>query len=317
MKLAKKVLLVFALIVIIGGLYGMISKESVESLIAGVISGALLLYSRWLWGEKNLPGLIVGLVVSIALLGRFASVAVRDGLTMWPGGVVIFFSVVTIVVLTALSLTFGLDLRVVGDMGDLPSSLPTFFIPDVPFTLETLQIILPYSAGIAVVGLLESLMTAQVVDDLTDTGSNKNQECYGQGIANTVTGFFGGLVSSTAMTLSFARRSKSESDQPGLVAMGILLAWTVMSVRVVIAVAVLNPAIVPSLLAPIGALGIASLACVAYFYSQASGEEKKVEESQRAKLKNPFSLSQAMKFGSLFAVVLLSVALAREFQRLN
>ncbi|MBC6715853.1 SulP family inorganic anion transporter [Aurantimonas sp. DM33-3] len=101
---------------------------------------------------------------------------------------------VTIVVLTALSLTFGLDLRVVGDMGDLPSSLPTFFIPDVPFTLETLQIILPYSAGIAVVGLLESLMTAQVVDDLTDTGSNKNQECYGQGIANTVTGFFGGMA---------------------------------------------------------------------------------------------------------------------------
>ena len=101
MKLAKKVLLVFALIVIIGGLYGMISKESVASLIAGVISGALLLYSRWLWGEKNLAGLIVGLVVSIALLGRFASAAVKDGLAMWPGGVVIFFSVVTIAVLIA------------------------------------------------------------------------------------------------------------------------------------------------------------------------------------------------------------------------
>ena len=101
MKLAKKVLLVFALIVIIGGLYGMISKESVASLIAGVISGALLLYSRWLWGEKNLAGLIVGLVVSIALLGRFASAAVTKGLTMWPGGVVIFFSVGTIVVLIA------------------------------------------------------------------------------------------------------------------------------------------------------------------------------------------------------------------------
>jgi len=100
-KLAKKVLLVFALLVVIGGIYGMISKESVVSLISGVISGALLLYSRWLWGEKNLPGLIVGLVVSIALLGRFASVAVKDGLTTWPGGVVIFFSVVTIVVLIA------------------------------------------------------------------------------------------------------------------------------------------------------------------------------------------------------------------------
>ena len=100
MKLAKKVLLVFALLVVIGGIQGMIAG-SAASLIAAVISGALLLYSRWLWGEKNLPGLIVGLVVSIALLGRFASVAVKDGLTMWPGGVVIFFSVVTIVVLIA------------------------------------------------------------------------------------------------------------------------------------------------------------------------------------------------------------------------
>ena len=78
---------------------------------------------------------------------------------------------VTIVVLTALSLGFGMDLRTVGDMGELPDSLPFFLVPDVPLTLETLMIILPYSLGIAIVGLLESLMTAQVVDDLTDTGS--------------------------------------------------------------------------------------------------------------------------------------------------
>ena len=100
MKLAKKVLLVFALLVVIGGIQGMMAG-SAASLIAAVISGALLLYSRWLWGEKTLPGLIVGLVVSIALLGRFASAAVKDGPAMWPGGVVIFFSVVTIVVLIA------------------------------------------------------------------------------------------------------------------------------------------------------------------------------------------------------------------------
>ena len=101
---------------------------------------------------------------------------------------------VTIVVLTALSLGFGMDLRTVGDMGELPDSLPFFLVPDVPLTLETLMIILPYSLGIAIVGLLESLMTAQVVDDLTDTGSDKNRECVGQGIANTVTGFFGGMA---------------------------------------------------------------------------------------------------------------------------
>ena len=84
MKLAKKVLLVFALLVVIGGVQGFMAG-SAASLIAAVVSGALLLYSRWLWGEKNLAGLIVGLVVSIALFGRFASVAVKDGLTMWPG----------------------------------------------------------------------------------------------------------------------------------------------------------------------------------------------------------------------------------------
>lgn len=101
---------------------------------------------------------------------------------------------VALVVLTAVAVWFGLDLRTVGDMGELPSTLPIFLIPDIPLTFETLMIILPYSAAVAVVGLLESLMTAQIVDDLTDTPSNRNQECIGQGIANTATGFIGGLA---------------------------------------------------------------------------------------------------------------------------
>ncbi|KQQ85976.1 SulP family inorganic anion transporter [Aureimonas sp. Leaf324] len=101
---------------------------------------------------------------------------------------------VAIVAITAVVLAFGIDVRTVGDMGQLPSSFPSFFLPDVPFNLETLTIILPYSVAIALVGLLESLMTAQVVDDLTDTGSDKNRECFGQGIANFVTGFFGGMA---------------------------------------------------------------------------------------------------------------------------
>ncbi|MHA1559161.1 MAG: SulP family inorganic anion transporter, partial [Alphaproteobacteria bacterium] len=101
---------------------------------------------------------------------------------------------VAIAVLTALSLGFGLDLRVVGDVGELPSTLPVFLLPDIPLNFETLMIILPYSAAVAVVGLLESLMTAQIVDDLTDTGSDKNRECVGQGAANFVTGFFGGMA---------------------------------------------------------------------------------------------------------------------------
>lgn len=101
---------------------------------------------------------------------------------------------VTIVVLTAVSLWLELDIRTVGDMGELPSSLPNFLMPDVPYTLETLMIILPYSATLMVVGLLESLMTATIVDDMTDTPSNKNRECMGQGVANIAAGFIGGMA---------------------------------------------------------------------------------------------------------------------------
>ncbi|MBT5432130.1 MAG: SulP family inorganic anion transporter [Alphaproteobacteria bacterium] len=101
---------------------------------------------------------------------------------------------VCIVALTAVTLAFDLDLRTVGDMGDLPSTLPIFLLPDIPLTLDTLLIVLPYSAAIAVVGLLESLMTASIVDELTDTTSNKDRECVGQGIANCATGFIGGMA---------------------------------------------------------------------------------------------------------------------------
>lgn len=101
---------------------------------------------------------------------------------------------VTIVVLTAFSVGVGLDIRTVGDMGELPDSLPVFLLPDVPLAWETLGIILPYSVTLMVVGLLESLMTATIVDDMTDTKSNKNRECVGQGVANIATGFIGGMA---------------------------------------------------------------------------------------------------------------------------
>ena len=101
---------------------------------------------------------------------------------------------ICIIVLTVLSIVMGLDVRTVGDMGELPSTLPIFLLPDIPLTLETLQIIFPYSLGVAAVGLLESLMTATIIDELTDTRSDKNRECIGQGIANTATGFIGGMA---------------------------------------------------------------------------------------------------------------------------
>ena len=103
-------------------------------------------------------------------------------------------ALVCIVLLTLVSVAFGFDLRTVGDMGQLPSDLPAFALPQVPLTLETLQIILPYSLTLAMVGLLESLMTAAIVDEMTDTDSSKNRECMGQGGANIVAGLFGGMA---------------------------------------------------------------------------------------------------------------------------
>jgi SulP family sulfate permease len=101
---------------------------------------------------------------------------------------------VCILVLTAVAIAFGLDIRTVGDMGELPDSLPVFLLPEVPLNLETLAIIFPYAATLAVVGLLESLMTASIIDDLTDSSSNKNRECAGQGVANIASGLLGGMA---------------------------------------------------------------------------------------------------------------------------
>lgn len=101
---------------------------------------------------------------------------------------------IAIIILTAITFIFGVELKTIGDLGIITQSLPSFFIPDVPFNLETFQIILPYSLALAVVGLLESLLTSQIVDDMTDTKSDKNREARGQGIANFITGFFGGMA---------------------------------------------------------------------------------------------------------------------------
>lgn len=101
---------------------------------------------------------------------------------------------VAIIVLTAIAMALNLPIHTVGDMGELPDTLPVFLWPQLPLTFETLAIILPYALSLAVVGLLESLMTATIVDDLTDTPSDKNRECKGQGIANIAAGLLGGMA---------------------------------------------------------------------------------------------------------------------------
>lgn len=100
---------------------------------------------------------------------------------------------VAIAVLTLVAFYSGMDLRTVGDLGELPSSFPILALPQIPLTWETLQIIFPYSAALAAVGLLESLLTAQIVDDMTDTPSNKSQECIGQGAGNIAAAMIGGM----------------------------------------------------------------------------------------------------------------------------
>ncbi|OHC29734.1 MAG: sodium-independent anion transporter, partial [Pseudomonadales bacterium RIFCSPHIGHO2_02_FULL_60_43] len=109
-------------------------------------------------------------------------------------GKVIPSPLVCILSMTAVAMYFGLDIRTVGDMGELPDTLPIFLWPDVPLTFETLAIIFPYAAALAVVGLLESMMTATIIDDLTDTNSDKNSECKGQGVANIASGLLGGMA---------------------------------------------------------------------------------------------------------------------------
>ncbi len=130
---------------------------------------------------------------------------------------------VCIVGLTALSLLLGLDIRTVGDMGELPDTLPMFLLPDVPLTFETLSIIFPYAATMAVVGLLESLMTASIVDDLTDTRSDKSRECAGQGVANIASGFLGGMAGCAMIGQSVINVKSGGRGRLSTLAAGVLL----------------------------------------------------------------------------------------------
>ncbi|MEO7446992.1 MAG: SulP family inorganic anion transporter [Humibacillus sp.] len=128
------------------------------------------------------PLVVVGIVV-MALLPR-----VRIGIVA-----AVPAPLVAIVALTLFTVLAAVAVPTVGDQGSLPDSLPTLLLPDVPLTLETLQIIAPYALAMALVGLMESLMTATLVDDVTDTSSSKTREVWGQGAANVITGFFGGM----------------------------------------------------------------------------------------------------------------------------
>lgn len=101
---------------------------------------------------------------------------------------------IAIIVLTGVSMAIRLNLQTVGDLGAITRSLPMFSIPNVPFNIETFKIVFPYSIALAIVGLLETLLTSSIIDDMTETEGNKHKEAKGQGIANIITGFFGGMA---------------------------------------------------------------------------------------------------------------------------
>jgi SulP family sulfate permease len=193
----------------------LVKEHGIEYLLAAtlltgvfqIIAGALRLGDLLRFVSRSV---VTGFVNALAILIFMAQLPEFNGATwqvyaMVAAGLTIIYvlprftkaipsPLVSIIVLTIVSIGLQLDVRTVGDMGELPDAFPLFLFPNIPLTLDTLMIILPYALTLAVVGLLETLMTAVIVDDLTDTNSAKNRECAGQGVANIVAGMFGGMA---------------------------------------------------------------------------------------------------------------------------
>ncbi|MDC9725124.1 MAG: SulP family inorganic anion transporter [Gammaproteobacteria bacterium] len=221
------------IIAIVGGRAGMISAATAATallmvtlvkdhglqylLAATVLAGVLQILAGYLNLHKFMSfvskSVMTGFLNALAILIFMAQVPELIGvtwhmyaLTAFGLGIIYLFPyvpvvgkilpspLINIIVLTLIVYFMGIDVRTIGDMGELPDTLPIFLWPDVPFNMETLLIVLPYSVSIAVVGLLESLLTANVIDELTDTESDKKRECKGQGIANIGSGLIGGMA---------------------------------------------------------------------------------------------------------------------------
>lgn len=191
-----------------------------QSVMTGFVNAlAILIFLAQLPELVNVPLATYGLIaLGLAIIYLFPRVtrAVPSPL-------------VAIVVLTALSATLHLDVRTVANLGELPSALPSFGVPAVPYTLETLRILVPIALTLAAVGLLESLLTAQIVDDLTDTSSDKNRECAGQGLANIASAFFGGMggcamIGQSVINVSSGARGRLSTLTAGLALLILLVA---------------------------------------------------------------------------------------------
>lgn len=227
----------------------LVKEHGLEYLLAAtVLTGILQIIAGWIRLGSLMRfvsrSVITGFVNALAILIFMAQIPELTGVTwhvyaMTAGGlgIIYLFPLITravpspliaIVVLTAIAIYLGMDIRTVGDMGDLPDSLPVFLLPNVPLNFETLQIIFPVAATLTVVGLLESLMTASLIDDLTDTGSNKNRECIGQGVANVTSGFIGGMagcamIGQSVINIKSGGRGRLSSLAAGVFLMAMLM----------------------------------------------------------------------------------------------
>ena len=130
---------------------------------------------------------------------------------------------ICIIVLSGLALLLSADMRTVSDLGQFPDTLPVFLIPEIPLNLETLQIILPYSFTLATVGLLESMMTTTVIDEVTGTEGDRHQECRGQGMANIVSGFMGGMAGCAMIGQSIINVSSGARTRLSTLVAGVFL----------------------------------------------------------------------------------------------
>ena len=166
---------------------------------------------------------------------------------------------VAIVVLTIVAMALGLDIRTVGDMGALPDSLPIFLLPDVPLTMETVSIVLPFSMTLAAVGLLESMMTASIVDDLTDSPSNKNREAVGQGVANIAAGLLGGMAGCAMIGQSVINVKSGGRGRLSTLAAGLFLLVLVVFLSDVVAIIPMAALVAVMIMVSIGTFDWASI----------------------------------------------------------
>lgn len=196
----------------------LVKEHGLEYLLAAtILTGVIQIFAGYLKLAKLMrfvsKSVVIGFVNALAILifmaqlPEFVNVTWHVYALVALGLVIIYLfplipklgkilpsPLVCIIAITILAMSLGFDVRTVGDMGVLPDTLPIFLLPDIPLNVETLKIILPYSFALAAVGLLESMMTATIVDEMTDTPSDKYQECKGQGIANIASGFMGGMA---------------------------------------------------------------------------------------------------------------------------